>query len=97
MSPLATLPRTEILRIASVHGAGNVRVFGSRARGEERPDSDLDLLVEFEKGRSLLDAIGLEQDLEDLLGLRVQVLTPGGLSPYLRGEILATAVPLAAP
>ncbi|MCC5877988.1 MAG: nucleotidyltransferase family protein [Candidatus Sumerlaeia bacterium] len=88
------LPQQEILRIASSHGALKVRVFGSRARGEERSESDLDLLVEFEQGRTLLDAIGLEQELADLLGYPVQVLTPGGLSPHLREKILRTAIPL---
>lgn len=94
MNKLAGLPQDEIRRIASRHGALNVRVFGSRARGEERPESDLDLLVEFEQGRTLLDAIGLEQELGDLLGLPVQVLTPFGLSPHLREKILGSAIPL---
>lgn len=58
--------RPDILRIAASHLASNVRVFGSAARGEDRPDSDLDLLVEMEPGRSLLDLVGLGQDLEDL-------------------------------
>lgn len=91
MKPSAVLPKEEILRVASRYGARNVRVFGSRARGEERPDSDLDLLVEFEQGRSLLDAIGLEQELEEFLGFPVQVITPTGLSPLIRDEVLNTA------
>lgn len=94
MSTTTSLPRQEILRIASRFGASRVRVFGSRARGDARPDSDLDLLVEFEPGRSLLDAIAMEQELGDLLGYPVQVLTPGGLSPILQDRILASAVPL---
>lgn len=94
MTGRSTLPREQILRIAARHGAASIRVFGSRSRGEERVDSDLDLLVEFEPGRSLLDSIAMEQELADLLGYPVQVLTPNGLSEVLRGQILAAAVPL---
>ena len=85
--------RKELLRIAQAHGASNVRVFGSVARGEEGSDSDLDLLVEMKPGSSLLDLISLWQDLEDLLGHKVDVIT-GGISPYLRDHIYAEAVPL---
>src|SRR3989442_6921738 len=67
--------RADILRIAEEHGARNVRVFGSEARGDAGAHSDLDLLVDMEQGRSLLDLVGLGQDLEDLLGRRVDVLT----------------------
>ena len=86
--------RQEILEIAASHGMRNVRVFGSVARGDARPDSDLDLLVDVEPGRTLLDVIGLEQDLEQLLGRKVDVVTEGGLSPYLQHRILAEASPL---
>ncbi|MFH0809964.1 MAG: nucleotidyltransferase family protein [Pseudomonadota bacterium] len=86
--------REAILRIAESHGARNVRVFGSAVRGEATEASDLDLLVEMEPGRSLLDLVGLNQDLEDLLGHRVDVITDGGVSPYLRKRIHAEAVPL---
>src|SRR5437016_5223721 len=65
------LPVGEILTLARAHGAGEVRVFGSWARGEASTESDLDLLVRLEPGRSLLDPIGLEQGLEDRLGLSV--------------------------
>lgn len=88
------LPVGRIRELAARHGARNVRVFGSRARGEARADSDLDLLVEFEAGRSLLDAIALEQDLADMLGYPVQVITPAGLSPFLRERVMAEAVAL---
>lgn len=80
--------------MAARHGARNVRVFGSVLHGDDRPDSDVDLLVEVEPGRSLLDIIGLEQELEGLLGRRVEVLTDGGLSPYLEQRILAEAAGL---
>ena len=86
--------RREILELAARHGARNVRVFGSVARGDDRPDSDLDLLVDVEAGRTLLDVIGLEQDLEQLLGRKVDVLTEDGLSPYLQQRILAEAASL---
>ncbi|HCU25382.1 MAG TPA: hypothetical protein DF383_10205, partial [Deltaproteobacteria bacterium] len=84
--------REEILRLASQYGASDVRVFGSAARGEERSDSDLDLLVELEPNRSLLDRIGLIQDLEDLLGRKVEVVNQKALHWYLRKRILQEAV-----
>ena len=86
--------RHEILRIAATHGARNIRMFGSAARGEDRPDSDLDLLVEMESGRSLLDLIALGQDLEELLHRKVDVLTDGSVHPAIRPHILADARPL---
>lgn len=86
--------RHDILRVAARHGARNVRLFGSAARGEDRPDSDLDLLVEMEAGRSLLDLVGLGQDLEDLLHRKVDVLTDASIHPALRARIVAEAQPL---
>ncbi len=86
--------RETILRIATAHGAMQVRVFGSRARGQSGPDSDLDLLVTLEPGRSLLDIIAVKQDLEDQLSCRVDVVTEGALSPYLRDDVLREAVAL---
>lgn len=83
--------REEILRIAAQHGARNVRVFGSVARGDDRADSDVDLLVEMEDNRSLLDLVGLEQDLEDLLRRDVDVLTDASIHPDLRLRITAEA------
>lgn len=71
-----------------------MRVFGSAARGDADTASDVDLLVEMEPGRSLLDLVGLWQDLEDLLGRHVDVLSDGGVSPHLRDRIYAEAVPL---
>ncbi len=86
--------RHEILRIAAAHGARNIRLFGSAARGEDRPDSDLDLLVEMDSGRSLLDLVGLSQDLEDLLERKVDVLTDTSVDPTLHARIVAEARPL---
>ena len=91
---LLELRRKEILDLADRHGATNIRVFGSAARGEAGPASDVDLLVEMEKGRNLLDLVGFWQDVEELLGCRVDVITDGGISPYLRGRIYAEALPL---
>ena len=86
--------RKEILDLAGTYGAKNIRVFGSAARGEGGPTSDLDLLVDMERGRNLLDLVGFWQDLEELLGCRVDVITDGGISPYLRERIYAEAIPL---
>ncbi len=85
--------RSEILDLAKRHGAGNVRVFGSLARGEGREGSDLDLLVTLGEGRSLLDLVGLKQDLEDLVQRPVDVVTERALSPYLRERVLSEATP----
>jgi uncharacterized protein len=86
--------RSEILRIATEHGAHNVRVFGSVARGEAGPESDVDILVTMEKRRNLLDLAGFWQDIEELLGRKADVISDGGVSPYLRERILSEAVPL---
>ena len=84
--------RDAIRRLAAQHGARDVRVFGSVARDQARSDSDLDVLVTMEPGRTLFDLIALEQDLEELLGRPVDVVSEAGLSPYLRNGILADAV-----
>lgn len=86
--------REEILRIAARHGARNVRVFGSVARGEADEKSDIDLLVEFEPERSLLDHAGLVVELEELLGRKVDVVTEKGIYWLLRRRILKEARPL---
>jgi uncharacterized protein len=93
---MGTLPTGELLRIARLHGATAVRVFGSWARGEQTESSDLDLLVDLEAGRSLLDLIAIKQDLEDLLRCSVDVVTERSLSPSWREHVLAEAIPLAA-
>ncbi|NSW84219.1 MAG: nucleotidyltransferase family protein [Syntrophothermus sp.] len=86
--------REEILRICAEYGARKVRVFGSLARGEADEGSDIDFLVEMEPGRSLFDLGGLQQELEDLLGCRVDVITERGLKARIRGRVLQEAVPL---
>jgi predicted nucleotidyltransferase len=84
--------RAEIERIASRYGAHDIRIFGSVARGEAGPASDLDVLVRFEPGRSLLDQAGLQLDLVDLLGCNVDVVSVGAVTAGHR--ILRDAVAL---
>ena len=86
--------REEILHICAKYGARNVRVFGSAVRGEDREDSDVDLLVDFEPGRSLLDHAGLVLEIEELLGRKADVVTERGLYWLLRRRILKEARPL---
>jgi len=86
--------REEIVRLAARRGAHSLRVFGSVARGEANADSDLDLLVAWEPGRSLLDHAGLVQDLQDLLGMKVHIGTEKSLHWYARDRILREATPL---
>ena len=81
-----------IREIAEEHGATRIRIFGSLARGTARPESDLDLLVDLQPGRDLLDLIAIKQDLEERLGRRVDVVTERSLSPYLRDQVLKEAV-----
>jgi hypothetical protein len=86
--------RDRVLAIAAAHGAKNVRVFGSALRGEDRPDSDLDLLVDIPPGTSLLKIVGIELAIEDALGVAVDLCTDRELHPDLRERILAEARPV---
>jgi predicted nucleotidyltransferase len=86
--------RSQVLDLAQRYGARNVRMIGSVARGDARPDSDLDLLVDLERGRSLLDQAALMIELEKLLGCRVDVATDQGLRSRVRERVLKEAVPL---
>jgi len=91
---LAGLNSLSIRDVTARHGATNVRIFGSFARGTQQPKSDLDLLVDLEPGRSVLDLVAIKQDLEDLLGRRVDVVTMRSLSPYIRDSVLEDAISL---
>lgn len=94
VNELLRAKREEILRIAAKHGARNVRVFGSVARGEADEQSDVDFLVDMEPGRSLFDMGGLLMDLQALLGREVDVATERSLKPRIRGRVLHEAVSL---
>jgi len=94
MDTLLLEKREDILRIATQHGARRVRVFGSVARDEAGPDSDIDLLVEFDPDRSLMDYGRLIMDLQDLLGRKVDVVTETSLHRVIRDQVLAEAVDL---
>ena len=86
--------RKDILRIAARHGVQRIRVFGSVARGEAGPESDVDFLVEPGSVTTPWFPAGLIVDLEDLLGRRVQVITDGGLNPDLRERVAEEAAPV---
>lgn len=94
MDSLSPELREAVVRIARAHGASNVCLFGSLGRGEGQEDSDLDLLVDLEDDRSLLDLIAIEHEIEDLVHRPVDVVTRRGLSVHLRDRVLAEAVPL---
>jgi predicted nucleotidyltransferase len=86
--------REQILAITARYGARNVRVFGSVVRGEDGPESDVDLLVEFEPGRGLLNHAALIEELENLLGCKVDVASHNGLKPRIRQRVIEEAVVL---
>lgn len=86
--------REEILRLAASHGARNIRIFGSVARGEADESSDVDFLVDMEPGRTLLDMGGLLMDLQALLGRQVDIISARGLTPRIRDQVLREAVSL---
>ncbi len=86
--------RDDILRLVHERGASNPRLFGSLARGEAHSGSDLDLLVDLSPEASLLDLIALKQDVEALTGCRVDLVTSGSLSPFIRESVLRDARPL---
>lgn len=94
LDALVKARREEILQTAARYGAFNVRVFGSVARGRADEQSDLDLLVDMETGRSLFDLGGLLVELEELLGCNVDVVTEQGLRERIRERVLQEAVAL---
>jgi uncharacterized protein len=91
-----SLPVDKILSVTETFGVTRVRAFGSRARGEAGEDSDLDLIVDVPRGTTLWDLVGIQQELEKVLGFRVEVFTEGDLHPRLKEQILAEARPLVA-
>jgi predicted nucleotidyltransferase len=97
MVTLDTLRRekkAEIIRLAEMRGCRNVRVFGSVATGENRPDSDVDFLVDLESGRTIFDLARFLGDLRDLLGTDVDVVERRSIHPYVRDRVLAEAIGL---
>ena len=73
----------KLIQILKKHGAKKIKIFGSYARGEAKKGSDLDIIVEFEERKTLLELVGIEQDLEDQLGIKIDLLTEDSISPYL--------------
>lgn len=94
MHPLIETHRQQLLHLARLHGLGNMRVFGSMARGDADDDSDVDLLVTLPAGTSGLALGGLLMDAQELLGRPVDVLTEAALHPALRERVLASCVAL---
>lgn len=86
--------RLEVIKLAAARGVRNIRVFGSVARGQETENSDIDLLVDLDPGVNLLDLVGLERELAELLGAPVDVVPEEGLKKLIRAEVLAEAAPL---
>lgn len=86
--------RDDIIAVAKRNGASDVRIFGSVARGDTTATSDLDLIVRFEPGRNLMDYGMLIEELEELLGVKVDVVSEGGLEGQFRARVLKEAVPL---
>ena len=94
LNALLQSKREEILRLAARHGASNVRIFGSVARGDETSGSDIDVLVDLQPGRSLFDLGAFLEEVKALLGCPVDVVTEKGLRPRIRERVLQQAVRL---
>jgi predicted nucleotidyltransferase len=94
LEELRSRHRDQIVDLAQRRGAHNIRVFGSVARGDQRLDSDVDFLVDFEPGRSLLDLTGLWLDLEGTLGCKVDVVSSRGLRPRVEFSVMRDAIAL---
>ncbi len=94
LAQLVKNKREDILRIAAERGAHNLRIFGSVARGDADEKSDIDFLIELERGRTLRDHMRLIRELQELLGCKVDVATVNGLKPRIRERVLQEAIPL---
>ena len=90
-SQVLSLKREQLLALVAARGASRLRVFGSVARGQDREGSDVDLLIDMPEGSSLLQIVGLQQDIQDALGIEVDLCTERELHPELRPRILAEA------
>lgn len=88
---------TALAGLCQRHGVQSLRLFGSAARGEDRPDSDLDLLVRFAETMSLIEIVGIEREFAQYFGRPVDLVTEGELSPYIKAEVLSQAAPLYGP
>ena len=86
--------REDILRLAATYGASNVRIFGSVARGQAGPESDIDFLIDMEPGRTLFDLGGFLYELRELLGIPVDVVPEKGLREHVKSNVIREAVPL---
>ena len=82
----------KLVSFLTKHGARKIGLFGSVARGEERPDSDIDILVEFNEIKSLFEMVGIELDLADILGKKIDLVTEGSLSPYIKDKVMKDLV-----
>ena len=94
MNKLLTLNRSEILKLAALHGIANIRVFGSVVRGEDEPDSDIDFLVDVQEDRDLFDLGAFLMDLQELLHRSVDIVTERALHRKIRSAVLKEAIPL---
>ena len=94
MQTYAGVTASQLWDVARRHGVIRMRVFGSWARGDARPESDLDLLVGLEPDRTLWDLSRLKHDLDSLVGVRVDLVTEGGLSRSIRDRVIAESIPL---
>ena len=94
LNQLVKEKREEILSIAAKHGAQSIRIFGSVAKGEDTPESDVDFLVSMESGRSLFDMANMLVELQDLLNCNVDIVEPEGLHWFVKDQILKEAIPL---
>jgi len=86
--------RGEILEIGRRYGAHDLRIFGSVARGDQTENSDLDIIVRFDPGRTLFDQGGFLMELQELLGVKVDVISEGAMRPRFREHVMKEAVPL---
>ncbi len=94
ISEVISNQKEQVLALAAKYGASNVRIFGSVAQGTADADSDVDFLVDMEKGRSLFDLGGLLMELQELLGRKVDVVTENGLHWYIKEKVLSEAKPI---